>query len=66
MQESVVDVETLELLTATEVDVLGLFNVKGHWSGRGQRVEFGRKEELPLKAGMSLGEGRARGKRGCG
>jgi serine/threonine protein kinase len=39
-------------------DVLAKFSILvGHWSGRGQHVEFGRKDEIPLKAGAWLGRG---------
>ncbi len=41
----------------TGADILALFDVPGNWSGRGQHVEFGRTENIPLREGASLGCG---------
>jgi len=36
---------------------LNAFDIAGHWSGKGQHVEFERRETIPLVQGKSLGRG---------
>jgi hypothetical protein len=38
-------------------DPLSAFQLPGHWSGKGQHVEFERKELIPLIEGASIGRG---------